>query len=136
VKRHDLADEQDQGPISISIVQRGDGTVSGRTGGRDFNDGAARVQGKHAKTRTTTKDEYFPPLSEELSWTSCGQRGPNSEKRKYCSRKRPRLDNALAAAAIDANSVPVLNINGFSSLDNQMLSKKFPHSHGIDILLI
>jgi hypothetical protein len=98
VKRHDGVDEQDQGPISISVVQRGDGTVSGRTGGRDCNDGAARVQGNHAKTRTATQDEDFPPLPEELTWTSCGQRDPNSEKRKYCTWKRPRLDNALATA--------------------------------------
>jgi hypothetical protein len=42
VKRHDGVDEQAQGPISSSVVQRGDGTVSGRTGGRDCNDGAGQ----------------------------------------------------------------------------------------------
>jgi hypothetical protein len=42
VKRHDGVDEQAQGPISTSVVQRRDVTVSGRTGGRDCNDGAGQ----------------------------------------------------------------------------------------------
>lgn len=96
VKRHDGVDEQAQGPMSTSVVQRGDGTVSRRTGGRGYNDSAAREQGNYAKTRTATQDEDFPPLSEELSWTSLRPKG--SQLRKDYTWKRPRLDNAAAAA--------------------------------------
>jgi len=42
VKRHDSFDEQAQGPISTSVVHRGEGTVYGRTGGRECNDGAGQ----------------------------------------------------------------------------------------------
>ena len=42
MKQHDSVDEQAQGPISTSVVQMGDGTVAGRTVGRDCNDGAGQ----------------------------------------------------------------------------------------------
>jgi hypothetical protein len=100
VKGHDGFDEQAQGPISTSVVHRGEGTVYGRTGGRDCNDGAARVQGNHAKTRTATQDDDFPPLSEKISRTSLRPKASQLRKKKrlYSTRKRPRLDNAVAAA--------------------------------------
>ena len=52
VKQHDGVDEQAQGPISTRVVQRGDGTVSGRTGWRDCNDGAGQpLEEKDCDTR-------------------------------------------------------------------------------------
>jgi hypothetical protein len=52
VKRHDGVDEQAQGPIPTSVVQMGDGTVSERTGGRDFNDAAEQPpEDKDCSTR-------------------------------------------------------------------------------------
>jgi hypothetical protein len=88
VKRHDGFDEQAQGPISTSVVQRRDGTVSGRTGGRDCNDGA--------KTRTTTQDEDFAPLFEKLSWTSLRPKASQLRKKENCTWKWHCLDNAAA----------------------------------------
>ena len=66
VKRHDGVDKQAQGPISTSVVQRGDGTVSGWTGGRKCNNGA----GQPHEEKDATQDKDFPPLSEELPWIS------------------------------------------------------------------
>jgi hypothetical protein len=40
------------------------------------------VQGNHAKTRSTTQDEDFPPLSEELPWTSLRPKGSQLRKNK------------------------------------------------------
>ena len=52
MKRHDGVDEQNQGTISTSVAQRGDGTVSGRTGSRDCNDGAGKPrEDKDCETR-------------------------------------------------------------------------------------
>jgi hypothetical protein len=57
-----------------------------------------RVQGNHAKTRTTTKMKSFLLYLRNFPEHPCGQRDPNSEKRKDCAWKRPRLDNAAATA--------------------------------------
>ena len=40
------------------------------------------VQGNHAKTRTTTQYEDFPPLSEDLPWTSLRPKGSQLRKKE------------------------------------------------------
>ena len=52
---------------------------------------------------------------------------------------QPQLDKAGPSqgtrseyASIDANSVAMLNINGFSSLDNPILFREFLYAHYID----
>jgi hypothetical protein len=50
------------------------------------------VQGNHAKTRTTTQDEDFPPLPEKLSWTSLRPKASQLRKKKrlYIEETTPR----------------------------------------------
>jgi hypothetical protein len=54
IKRHDGVDEPVYGPISPSVLHRGDVTIFGRTGGRGCHDRAAGVQGNQATAGTTT----------------------------------------------------------------------------------
>ena len=94
MKRHVGVDEQAQGSILTSVVQRGDGTVSGRTGGRECNDCAVQSN----EDKDATQDEDFPPLSEELPWTSLRPKASQLRKKKelYMEEATPR--NAVAAA--------------------------------------
>lgn len=69
MKRHEGAAERDNGLTSPSILKRGDGTILKQPNKWKSHDGAAGVPGNHATTGIATRDD-FPPLSEEISWTS------------------------------------------------------------------
>jgi hypothetical protein len=53
------------------------------------------AQGNHAKTRTTTQDEDFLPLSEELPWTSLRPKASQLRQKKslYMEEITPRQSN-------------------------------------------
>jgi len=80
----------------------------------------------------------------------CGQRDPNSEKRKLVhgrdhastTQPQPQLDKAGPSqgtrseyASLDANSAAMLNVNSISSLDNRILFGDFLYANYNDILL-
>jgi len=90
-KQNNGADEQAHRPISPNVLKRGEGTIFGRTYGRDYNDRAEGVQGNRLMTGTATQDEDFPSLCEEFSCTSWWPKGslPKKKKRLYMEGSAP-----------------------------------------------
>jgi hypothetical protein len=109
VKRHDGVDEQAHGPISPSVLKRGDGAIFERTEEMDCHDGAAGVQGNHATAGAATEEEDFPPLSEELYWTSLRPKGslPKRKKRVHIEEITPRKRwRSRSETRLDHHKIP------------------------------
>jgi len=98
VQRHDDAEEPAYGPISPSVLQRGDVTIFGRTDGRECHDRTAGVQGNQAKAGTAIKEEDFLPYLRNFSGPPCSQRHPYPGKRNGYTWNRQSLHKEVAAA--------------------------------------